>query len=259
MTCEYLCRCEFCKSEFYASYNRLRKRRFCSLECFGKARIGKTLDQISTLSSSHRWREAVSKGMLRAYQRHSPGLERELKRRRTKAYRMRHSEILTKAMNRPSVRRELLARSKDPAYKRTLGNAQKKAWKEGRRTVCGFMLRPSGRVSESEKVLAERFKEEGIPCQSQFKVPGTRYEADFYFEEVNLIVEYDGHPSHYDDRKRILHDKKRDRVLRKLGYHVLHLRKRDISGRKAKKHCVARVLGMVKKLRKVKMSYENGS
>lgn len=62
-------------------------------------------------------------------------------------------------------------------------------------------------------------------CRHQFPVPGTRYVADIFIPKYKLIVEVDGHWSHYKVPRIVRNGKRRDKTLRSLGYRVLHLRK----------------------------------
>lgn len=54
------------------------------------------------------------------------------------------------------------------------------------------------------------------------KESGTRFRPDFLFEELKLIVEFDG-SSHYTKSHRILKDMEKDSIFEHMGYKIIRL------------------------------------
>jgi very-short-patch-repair endonuclease len=57
----------------------------------------------------------------------------------------------------------------------------------------------------------------------QYKVPGTLYEIDFANQERKIAIEIDG-DQHYEDKKMVDHDLKRDKILKELGWETIRIR-----------------------------------
>lgn len=96
------------------------------------------------------------------------------------------------------------------------------------------------RISESNKKTAEKLIKEGKHVLQRLKritysedkfakmhpnlirqFPIKRFLADFYDKETNTIIEIDG--SMHSKKERILHDKKRDKIIKKLGYKIIRI------------------------------------
>ena len=231
------------------------------------------LEAIRRVAQDPKRRERISRGVRRAFQnpevqkRHSDSVRRC---RRDPKVRKRVSEGVRRAWKDPvfhaKMKAKLQARSQRPEYLKNLSagvskwfkdnadvvkkrcrnrkwraklsRAQKKAYREGRRVPCGACVMPHP-TSYFERCIEQELCKRGVAgFISQFRIAGTRYCADLYFAKQKLIVEIDGHPSHYLERASA--DRRRDRRLRQLGFHILRLRRRDL--RRGFTFCVAVVV-----------------
>ena len=118
-----------------------------------------------------------------------------------------------------------------------VSKAREKAFADGT-AVAFWKYAPGTKVSKIEKKVVSAIKSKGLCCRPQFSVPGTRYTADVLVGR-DLIVEVDGHPSHYQDARVIAHGKVRDKKLKELGYRVLHLKLRSLA--RGAWYCASRV------------------
>jgi very-short-patch-repair endonuclease len=190
------------------------------------------------------WRRKISLGMKRAW-RTSAKLKAELARRKTKKYKLMMHHIEKKAMNRPEVRRKLRGIWRNPEYRRKQRLARLKSWRRSGRRFFGI---PHSRISYTENEVSRMLRKNGHAFQTQFEVPGTRYVADIFFSKKKVIVEIDGHDSHWKDERRMKHDAKRDRILRSLGYRVYHLGPGKLRGRGWRKESAAYIERVLNRL-----------
>jgi very-short-patch-repair endonuclease len=143
-----------------------------------------------------------------------------------------HSKVMKKVITREVRKR--------------ISETEKEQFKHGRK-LTGAAIFPV-KVSKNEYLLVAALVEQKVKCIHQFKVPETRYTADIFIPSSNLIVEIDGHPSHYTYRRKF--DIRRDKILRGLGYHVLHLKTKEI--KKGISFCLVSVLYYIERLRLLK-------
>lgn len=197
-------------------------------------------------------KQATSKGVRRALRRGSAALDAEYAKRKTPEYRESQRERQRAVAQRPDqiYRREQL--NADPEYRAHLSLGQTLSWREGRRI---YKAPPVRRVGAFELALLPELKRCGYDFKHQYRVPGTRYHADFYLPTFRIIAEVDGHQSHYQDPKRIRHDKRRDARLHRLGYHIVHLRLWKIHGRLEVKlaKCLTKIQKMVETVKSSKI------
>jgi|SRR5271157_420851 len=138
--------------------------------------------------------------------------------------RLAHSRIMKRVM-------------RDKRIRAKISQTEKLQFKNGRK-MSGAAV-STRQVSKNEFILLAILRKAGIACEHQYAVVGTRYKADIFIPHQNLIVEIDGHPSHYSAKGRRA-TRRRDLVLRRLGYRILHLRTRQI--KKGMESCSAKVL-----------------
>lgn len=134
-----------------------------------------------------------------------------------------HAESLARLRevhSRPSVKKKL-------SIIRSI-NA-KRLVKEGKITGLLYLSGKQLKTSRIEKKVGSWLRLVGIACLGSWRIPGTHFTADIYIPSVKLIVEVDGHPSHYYDAAVIKKDRRRDRVCKTLGYNVLRLRQRTLN------------------------------
>ncbi len=80
--------------------------------------------------------------------------------------------------------------------------------------------------TDIERIMHEALKENGIEAEYNHPIRCKYgYIADFYIPEQKLIIECDGEHYHKLGNSR---DRKRDAVLKKLGYKIIRFRGREI-------------------------------
>lgn len=94
----------------------------------------------------------------------------------------------------------------------------------GRGSFCnrGCFVKYEGETS-IERLIRLKLQKLKEPFKQEMKIG--RYHADFYLPNRNLIIECDGE---YWHRNKTEHDKKRDQVLKDLGYKILRLSEENI-------------------------------
>lgn len=171
-----------------------------------------------------------------------PGYRQKLKakfreQRGTIEYRTKQGALVKKAMARPEVRQKIRRISKDPTYRLKLSLAQKKAYAEGRRKVTVSAANKT-RISAFEKALCIELRSRGLRVVVQHKLVPTRFIGDLYLPLYDLVIEVDGHPSHYTEEGQ-LRMKMRDTLVRQ-SYRIKHLGQKAL--RRGVKYCASLVL-----------------
>lgn len=124
----------------------------------------------------------------------------------------------------------------NPDRNKAISEARKEAIANG--TAVKFWEFRKNIVSKLETNIFDKLEAVGVSVKRQYKVPGTRFVADGFIRQGKIIIEVDGHIFHYQRRGK-RHDRKRDKILTKLGYAVVRLRRRDI--RKGLGHWVEKI------------------
>jgi len=80
--------------------------------------------------------------------------------------------------------------------------------------------------TDIERIMSEALKENGIEAEYNHPIRCKfGYIADFFIPEHKLIIECDGEPWHKLGNSR---DRKRDAVLKKMGYKLIRFRGKEI-------------------------------
>jgi very-short-patch-repair endonuclease len=123
-------------------------------------------------------------------------------------------------------RKELIGKISSINKGRKMTDEQKKKISEARKKylqenpeMVPYKLNHSSKISYPERYFL-RFLRGFI---FQYKVPGTLYEIDFANQERKIAIEIDG-DQHYDDKKMVDHDLKRDKILKDLGWETIRIR-----------------------------------
>ena len=107
--------------------------------------------------------------------------------------------------------------------KRKLSISRKKAFKEGRIKRTGWINRQKKNRSYAEQWLKEYIDNNCSDLNYKEDYPIKNYLLDFAWPEKQICIEMDGE-QHYIDKKRYRSDKKKDKLLFKLGWKVLRIR-----------------------------------
>jgi very-short-patch-repair endonuclease len=123
-------------------------------------------------------------------------------------------------------RKSLIEKSGSGNRGRKLSDEQKKKISESRKKylqenpeMVPYKLNHSSKISYPERYFLRVLR--GFIFQ--YKVPGTLYEIDFANQERKIAIEIDGE-QHYEDRKMVDHDLKRDKILKDLGWKTIRIR-----------------------------------
>lgn len=133
-------------------------------------------------------------------------------------FKNKHLKAVIKASVNPQRRKRI---SKSHRLGRRNGTINHRFWEHANK---------SNGPSLKELKIVKALDASGLVHIHQFPVPSTCYVADICFPVNKLIVEVDGHPSHYtkEGKARM---RKRDRKLRSLGFSVMHLSQRILDKR----------------------------
>lgn len=124
-------------------------------------------------------------------------------------YKKKHCKIMTKIAS-------------DPKHTIKLRKAAKKRIAEGKGTKFWEFANKHNGPSKLEFKILKMLQNIGLKPIHQFPVPNTSYVGDMYFPKFKLIVEVDGHPSHYTKAGK-RHKRIRERILHANGFRTLHL------------------------------------
>ncbi len=80
--------------------------------------------------------------------------------------------------------------------------------------------------TDIEEIMSKALKENGIESEYNYPIRCKYgYIADFFIPEIRLIIECDGEAWHKLGNSR---DRKRDAVLKKMGYKIIRFRGKEI-------------------------------
>jgi very-short-patch-repair endonuclease len=205
-------KCENCETEHDASYS---SGRFCSMKCSRgfstKVKRKEINEKVSkklngrTLSKEHILN--CTKGMI-DWSRTEEG--RKKRSENTKAsYTDEKRAIYSKRFS---------DRIKTPEFKAALSKGIKKTVEEG--NWPGWKTRMKGETSWAERYFMDRFDENNITYEREFKI--NRFWVDFAFIDKKIVLEIDGKQHEYIERK--LHDEKRDIIIEKAGWKIFRIK-----------------------------------
>ena len=87
-----------------------------------------------------------------------------------------------------------------------------------------YIINHSSKMSYPEKYFKDIFESKSIPLKYHLQV--SKYELDFYNEDIKLDLEIDG-DQHYLDHRIYQSDRERDKFLSVLGWNVVRIRWSD--------------------------------